>query len=250
MAAADEKEVKNDYVYYEMNDGKTKTFNRKKTSLPSTARQELYKLAPWSVGLDEDYIHVSFEGLTTPDNAKKHSVTVAHDPIHNLKDILKQHRDFYIFPTNDGKASPNLHLSSKKWSQGLKRAFAELKKEDDQKVYTGWFTMETWERHTRATNHLLFAAGPLIDLKWAVDMVGCHHGTRPLVPMRAFSLKEANIPERPYLSIHLNTSRDPTDPILYKDLESRGLNLQGALQAIKVPKSLSTVDITLRFDVL
>ena len=41
VAAADEKEVKNDYVYYEMNDQKTKTFNRKKTSLPSTARQEL-----------------------------------------------------------------------------------------------------------------------------------------------------------------------------------------------------------------
>ena len=97
VAAADEKEVKNDYVYYEMNDRKKKTFNRKKTSLPSTARQELYKLSPWSVGLDEDDIQVPFEGLTTLDNAKKHSVTVAHDPIHNLKDILKQHRDFYIF---------------------------------------------------------------------------------------------------------------------------------------------------------
>ena len=143
VAAANEKEVKNDYVHYEMNDQKTKIFNRKKTSLPSTARQEPYKLAPWSVGLDEHDIHVSFEGLTTPDNAKKHSVTVAHDPIHNLKDILKQHRDFYIFPTNDRKDSPNLHLSSKKRSQVLKRAFAELKKEDDQKVYTGWFTMET-----------------------------------------------------------------------------------------------------------
>ena len=64
-------------------------------------------------------------------------------------------------------------------------------------MYTGWFTMETWERHTRATNHLFFAAGPLIDLKWAVDMVVCHHGTRPLVPTRAFSLKEGDIPERP-----------------------------------------------------
>ena len=116
-------------------------------------------------------------------------------------------------------------------------------------MYTGWFTMETWEHHTCATNHLLFAAGPLIDLKWAVDMVVCHHGTRPPVPTRAFSLKEGNIPERPYVSIHLNTSRDPMDPILYKDLESRGLNLQGALQAIKVPKSLSTVDIRLHFDV-
>ena len=105
VAAADEKEVKKDYVYYEMNDQKTKTFNRKKTSLPSTARQELYKLAPWSVGLDEDDIHVSFEGLTTPDNAKKHSVTVAHNPIHKLKDILKQHRDFYIFFYSSGTFS-------------------------------------------------------------------------------------------------------------------------------------------------
>ena len=136
MAAADEREVKNDYVYYDMNDQKTKTFNRKKTSLPPTARQELYKLAPWVVGLDEDDIHVSFDRLTTPDNAKKHSVTVAHNPIHKLKDILKQHRDFYIVPTNDRKDSPNMHLPSKKWSQGLKQAFAELQKEDDQKVYT------------------------------------------------------------------------------------------------------------------
>ena len=192
---------------------------------------------------------MSSEALTKPDNAKKHSVTVAHNLIHKLKDIVKQHRDFYIFPTNYRKDSPNLHLSSKKWSGGLKQAFAELKKEDDQKVYTRWFTMETWEHHTRATNHLSFAAGPLIDLKWGLHMVVCHHGTRPVIPGRVFSLKDANIPERPYVSIHFNTSRDPTDPILYNNIQSRGLNLQGVLQAIKVPKSLSTVDTTLCFDV-
>ena len=50
VAAADEKEGKNDFVYYEMNDQKTKAFNRTKTSLPPNARQELYELAPWSVG--------------------------------------------------------------------------------------------------------------------------------------------------------------------------------------------------------
>ena len=107
VAAADEKEVKNDYVYHEMNDQKTKTFNRKKTSLPSTARQELYKLAPRSVDLDEDDIHVSFEELTAPDNAKKYSVTVAHNPIHKLKDILKQLTiarvpPIFIYPRKNG----------------------------------------------------------------------------------------------------------------------------------------------------
>ena len=201
------------------------------------------------MGLDGDDIDVSFEGLTPPDNAKKHSVTVAHNPIHKLKDILKPHRDFYIFPTNDRKDSPNLHLSWKKWSRGLKQAFADLTKEDDQNVYHRWFTMETWERRTCATNHLLFAAGPLIDLKRGVDMVVCHHGTRPLIPTRAFFSKDGNIPERPYVSIHFNTSRDLTDPILYKYIQFRGLNLQGVLQAIKLPKSLYTVDTTLRFDV-
>ena len=55
--------------------------------------------------------------------------------------------------------------------------------------------------------------------------------------------------ERPYVSIQFNTPQNPTDQILYNNLGSRRLNLQCALQAIKVPKSLSTVDITLRFDV-
>ena len=38
VAAADEKEVKNDYVYYEMNDQKKKTFSRKKNE-PSVNRK-------------------------------------------------------------------------------------------------------------------------------------------------------------------------------------------------------------------
>ena len=81
VAAADEKSVKNDHVYYEINEGKTKAFNRKKTSLPTSARQELYNLAPWHVGLDEDDLHVSLNELTIPPQAPKFTVTLAHDPI-------------------------------------------------------------------------------------------------------------------------------------------------------------------------
>ena len=89
--------------------------------------------------------------------------------------------------------------------------------------------MESWERHTKAKNHLLFAAGPLKDLRWAVDKVVCHHGTKPLVLTRAFSLKQGYTPERPLVSIHINTARQPSDPIDYRDWDSRGLSLDAAL---------------------
>ena len=166
LAAADEKSIKNDHIYYELNEGKTKAFNRKKTGLPTSARQELYNLAPWHVGLDEDDLHVSLDELTIPPQAPKFTVTLAHDPMKHLREIIKTHKSFYIFPTNDKRDPPSFHLPSRKWSQALKQVFADLKKEDDQKAYTGWITMESWERHTKAKNHLLFAAGPLIDLKW------------------------------------------------------------------------------------
>ena len=167
----------------------------------------------------------------------------------HLREKIKTHESVYIFPTNDKRDPPPFHLPSRKWSVALKQVFADLKKEDDQKAYTGWITMESWERHTKAKNHFLFAAGPLIDLKWAVDKVICHHGTKPLVPTRAFSLKQGYTPERPLVSIHINTARQPSDPRDYRDLDSRGQNLDAALRAINVPKPISSVDITLRFDV-
>ena len=142
----------------------------------------MYDLAQWQVGLDEDDLHVSLNELNTPPQAPKFTVTLAHEPVKHLKEIIKTHKSFYIFPTNDKRDSPPLHLPSRKWSQTLKQVFADLKKEDDQKAYTGWITMESWGRHTKAKNHLLFAAGPLIDLKWAVDKLVCHHGVKPLVP--------------------------------------------------------------------
>ena len=100
-------------------------------------------------------------------------------------------------------------------------------------------------------NNLLFAASPVIDLKWAVDKVVCHRGVKPLVPTRAFSLKQGYTPERPLVSIHINTSRQPSDPIDYRHLDSRGLSLDAALRAINVPKLIASVDTTdtLRFDV-
>ena len=249
VAAADDKSVKNDYVYYELNEGKTKAFNRKKTSLPTSARQELYNLAPSHVGLDEDDLHVSLKELNIQPQAPKFTVTSAHDPMKHLREIIKSHKSFYIFATNDKRDPPPLHLPSRKRSQALKQVFADLKKKDDQKAYTGWITMESWERHTKAKDHLLFAAGPLIDLKWAVDKVVCHHGTKLLVPTRAFSLKQGYTPEGPLVSIHIITARQPSNQIDYRDLDSRGLTLDAALQAINVPKPISSVDITLCFDV-
>ena len=91
VAAADEKSVKNNHVYYELNEAKTKAFNRKKTSLPTSARKELYNLAPSHVRLDEDDLHVSLNELNTPPQAPKFTVTLAHEPIKHLKEIIKTH---------------------------------------------------------------------------------------------------------------------------------------------------------------
>ena len=229
VAAADEKSVENDHVYYQLNEDKTKAFNRKKTSLPTSARQELYDLTPWHVGLDEDDLHVSLNELNIPQQAPKFTVTLVNDPMDHLREINKTHKSFYIFPTSNKRDPAPRHLSSRKWSQALKQFFADSKTEDDQKAYTGWITMESWERHTKAKNHLLFAAGPLIDLKWAVDKVVCHHRTKALFLTRAFSLKQGYTPERPLVSIHINTAHQPSDPIDFCDLDTRGLSLDEAL---------------------
>ena len=100
-----------------------------------------------------------------------------------------------------------------------------------------------------ARNHLLYAAGPLIDLKRAVDKVVCHHGTWPRVPTKAFSLKDGFLPERPYVSIHLNSARQTTDPIEYFDFDAREMNSQMVLSAIKVPQMVKAVDTQTWFDV-
>ena len=100
-----------------------------------------------------------------------------------------------------------------------------------------------------AKNHLLFAAGPLIDLKQLVDKVVVHHGTRPLLPTMTFSLRDGYIPERPYVSIHINTSKKVDDEIYFRDLNYFGQDLQLALNTIQVIKTIAAVDITLRIDV-
>ena len=100
-----------------------------------------------------------------------------------------------------------------------------------------------------AKNHLLFAPGPLIDLKQWVDKVVVHHGTRPLVPTRAFSLRDGYIPQRPYVSIQFNASKKADDEIDFQSLNYRGQDLQLALNTIQVNKTIAAVDITLRRDV-
>ena len=184
-------------------------------------------------------------GSPTTKSRKKFTTTGASNPIKAIKYILKVHNDFYIFPGKDKRESPPHYHSSKHYSKALKQAFGELKKEDGEKTFTGWFTMELWERHTKARNHLLFTAGPLIDLKWAVDKVVVHHGTRPRETTRACAL----LPQHPYVSIHFNTSKQPSDPIDCRDLDAQGMSIQMALGAINIPNSISMVEINPRFDV-
>ena len=65
----------------------------------------------------------------------------------------------------------------------------------------GWWTMESWERHTMARNHLLLATGPLIDWKWAVDKVVVHQGTSTmLIALHTFELRCGNVPNAPMLA--------------------------------------------------
>ena len=246
---SNQNEIQNDFKYYALNEDKTHAFNRKAISLPTQARQDLYAMAPWKVGLHDDDLHVSLGDLQIPQGTKRYSMTEAHEPIKRIKETLKTHRDFYVFPPNDKRNAPPNYLSSKIWSKAIKNALVELKKEDEEKSYTGWITMESWERHTMAKNHLLFAAGPLIDLKQWVDKVVVHYGTRPLVPTRAFSLRDGYMPQRPYVSIHINTSKKVDDEIDFRDLNYRGQDLQLALNTIQVNKTIAAVDITLRIDV-
>ena len=246
---SNEKDIRNDFKYFALNDEKTRAFNRKAISLPTQARQDLYKLAPWKVGLHDDDLHVSLGDLQLQQGTKRYSVTEAHEPIKNIKEILKTYREFYVFPPNDKREPPPNYLSSKVWSKAIKNAIIELKKEDDEKIYSGWITMESWERHTKAKNHLLFAAGPLIDLKPWVDKVVVHHGARPHIPTRAFSLKEGYIPQRPYVSIHINSTKKLEDPIQYEDYNDHGQDLPRALNAIQVQKSIASVEVTLRIDI-
>ena len=244
-----QKDIQNDYKYFALNDEKTRAFNRKAISLPTQARKDLFDRAPWKVGLHDDDLHISLRDLQLPQGTKRYSMTEAHEPVKHINEALKTYREFSVFPPNDKKDPPPNYLSSKVWSKAIKSALVELKKEDAEKTYTGWITMESWKRHTMAKNHLLFAAGPLIDLKQWVDKVVVHHGTRPMVPTRAFSLKEGYIPQRPYVSIHINTSKKVDDDIAFEDLNYQGHDLQLALNAIQVNKTLAAVDVTLRIDV-
>ena len=66
VAASEQKVVQNDFHFYVLNENKSKAFNRKKVSLPAAARQQLYDLSPWSVGLDEDDLHISFNDIQVP----------------------------------------------------------------------------------------------------------------------------------------------------------------------------------------
>ena len=88
MAAADNKVLQNNFVDYEVNKDKTNAINRKEISLPLSARQQLYNLASWNVGLDEDDVHVSLSDISVPEDKPKHTVNLSNKPLKNIKETF------------------------------------------------------------------------------------------------------------------------------------------------------------------
>ena len=242
--------AKHHFVYYRHDKDNNKTTNGKKLSLPTEAKTRLYELAKWEMGIDEGGLHRSHDGLAIPDGHKALSITRAHDPLKSLKHYLKNHNTWYIFPQNDKRNQPDHIYSSKVYSQSLKIAYNQLKKDNQDFHISGWWTMESWERHTTARNHLLFAAGPLIDWKWAVDKVVVHHGVAPLISsMHAFQLHKRNIPEGFYVGIHIDTTHKAGDAIEFYDYRNDGFDVQWALNTLNIPKNIHELETTLRFDI-
>ena len=96
---------KNDYVFYRHDKEGSKTLNGKKVSLPLESRNQLYRLDKWTIGIDEDDLHRSLDGITANDTAPALSISRAHDPMKSLKHHIKANPSWYIFPSNDKKKS-------------------------------------------------------------------------------------------------------------------------------------------------
>ena len=110
--------------------------------------------------------------------------------------------------------------------------------------------MESWERHNTARNHPLFATRPLIEWKWAVDKVVVHHGTAPmLAALHSFELRKGNVPECPYVGIHINTQKKVDEPIKFYDYRNDGFDLQWALGQLSIPKNIRALEVAIRFDI-
>ena len=200
--------------------------------------------------MGKDDLHRSHDGLAIPEGHKALSITRAHDPLKSLKHYLKNHTTWYICPQNDKRNQPDHVYSSKVYSQSLKVAYNQLKKDNQDFHMSGWWTMESWEKDSMARNHLVFAAGPLIDWKWAVDKVVVHHVVAPMMSsLHAFQLCKGNIPERPYVSIHINTHHKANDPIEFFDYRSAGFDVQWALNQLSIPKNIRDLETTIWFDV-
>ena len=108
--------------------------------------------------------------------------------------------------------------------------------------------MQSW--HTTACNHLLFTTSPLIDWILAVDEVVVHHGTSPLLTgLHTFELRRGNIPEHPYVSIHIDTAPIPDNNIEFHNDRLDGFDIEWALEKISVPENIREMEMTLRFDI-
>ena len=225
---------KNDYIFFRHNKKGSKTVNGKKVSLPLESRNQLYRLDKWTIGIDQDDLHRSLDGVVANHTAPALSISRAHDPMKCLKHHLKAHPSWYIIPDH--------FYSSKIYSKALKAAYNHLKENNPDFHMQGWWTMESWERHTAASNHLLFATGPLIDWKWAVDKVVVHHGTAPmLAALHSFELHKGNVPERPYVSIHINTQKKAAAPSSFTTTATMALTYNGPEGNSPSPRTFVTL---------
>ena len=80
------------------NDNENKiTYKRKRISLPQKERHDTKK---WQLGVDEDDLHVSLNGIKV-DNDPQYSITKVHDPLTNLKNYVLHRKMIYLHPPND-----------------------------------------------------------------------------------------------------------------------------------------------------
>ena len=223
-------------------------YDRKQSSLPKDQRQYLFDKKLWTLEIDEDDVHFSHRNLEL--NAKHiFSATKIHQPYEKLKDLITKYRSFYIHQPIDRKNWPEWYHTSKEYSKKVKQIFDEEKKRDPDSVLEGWWICQSWEAHTTARNHMLLAAGPLIDLKPFLNVLVVNHAIRPHLSTNVGDTKSGNVQQRPLVSLHVSTNHPVKDPVEFFDRYPGGPNVQWALDMIAVGKAIQEARMTIRFDV-
>ena len=222
-------------------------YDRKRSSLTKDQCQYLFDKKPWTLGVDEDDFHFSHRNIEV--NCKQMcSATKVHQRYERLKDLITKYKSFYIHPPNDRKNSPEWYHTSKEYFKKVKQIFKEEKECDPDSVLEGWWICQSWQAHTTARNHMLLAAGPLIDLKPFVDVVVLHYAIRPDLSTNVGDTTSGNVQERPIVSLHVSTNHTVNNPVELFDRYPGGPNVQWALDMIKVGKAIQYAKMNIRFD--